>query len=157
MWHSLIPDFPLEMDLENQLHTSDWLTIRNSKISSYMALACYNTPKTLIRNIYFLCLWKNMSNSFIYFNSPISINLDYWWRLVFPTTLWQICNARNKNVFKDQAFETMISFHRIRTLSTDSLLLTLWVISWWPANSHMKHRVKIFFSSNAIYYKLYIK
>ena len=26
--------------------------------------------------------------------------------------------------FKDQGFETMIIFHRIRTLSTDSLLLT---------------------------------
>ena len=108
--------------------------------------------------IYFLCLWKNMSNSFIYFNSPISINLDSWQRLVFPTTLWQICNARNKNVFMDQAFETMIIFHRIRTLSTDSLLLTLWVISWWPANSHMKHRVIFFFFlqiNKWSYYKFY--
>ena len=65
--------------------------------------------------------------------------------LFSPTTFWQICNARNKNVFKDQAFETMIIFHRIRTLSTDSLLLTLWVILWWLANSHMKHRVNFFF------------
>ena len=62
---------------------------------------------------------------YILFNSPISINLDSLWRLVFPTSLWQICNAQNKNAFKDQAFETMIIFHRIRTLSTDSLLLTL--------------------------------
>ena len=95
--------------------------------------------------IYFPCLWKSMSNSFIYLNSPISINLDSWWRLVFPTTLWQICNARNKNVFKDQGFETMIIFHRIRTLSTDSLLLTPWVILWWPANSHMKHHINFSF------------
>ena len=100
----------------------------------------------LIRNIFLFSAYERICQISLY---TLIHQIQLIWFLdgnMFSLiTLWQICNAQNKNVFENQAFGTMIIFNSIRTLSTNSLLLALCVILWWLANRHMKHCVNFFF------------